>query len=404
MLTVDEVVSTLPGATDGAPRWAVGLAAGVQAAVLSLAVIIAPTLAAYVATSADPSIAQVGWIQSVALGSAIWLLGHGAPLQAGKVAVTLMPLGVTTLAVFACYASARRSGHASWGGLTASLGGYLAVVLAVALAVSAGPVGMVRAVAGGACIGALGLGAGLLAQPGAPTLRDVTRPAWTRVPGVVRVGAAAGALAVALLVVIAAAVAVGWIVAGHQTITQVGTSLRLDAIGGTVLAVAQLALVPNLVLWALAYVAGPGFVVGAGSLYSAGGVLAGPLPALPLMGALPSSGGTSSLDFCWPVALVLVGALAGWWLHTRLRDGAWWHPLLACGAAALAAGVGSGFLVAFASGSAGPGRMAEVGASGASVGLAVALGAAIGLVLVVLPSSADLRDAVNAAWSRFRHA
>ena len=192
--------------------------------------------------------------------------------------------------------------------------------------------------------------------------------------------------------------------AGHQTITHVGASLGLDAIGGTVLAAAQVMLVPNLVLWALAYLAGPGFVVGAGSLYSAGGVLAGSLPALPLVGALPTGGGTSSLNFCWPVALVLVGAVAGWWLHTRLPGGAWWHPVLACGAAALATGVGSGLLVAFASGSAGPGRMADVGASGVVVGLTVALGAAIGLVLVVLPSSTDMREAVNGAWSRLRHA
>lgn len=392
---------TFTSAIDGAPRWAAGLAAGLQAAILSLSVVVAPTLAAYVATSADPSNDEIGWLRSVGVGSGIWLLGHGVPLPAGGVAVTLMPLGITMLAVFACFASARRSGRPSWSGYSTAVGGYVLVVLVVALAIGADALGIVRAVVGGVCIGALGLGVGLLSQADAPPLPALTRPLWSRVSGVVRAGAAAGVLAAALLVAVGVLVTVGWIVAGRETIADVGHSLELDGIGSVVLAIAQLALVPNLVGWALAYVAGPGFAVGAGSHFAASGVVSGPLPAVPLLGALPA-GGLVELTTWLPAVLLLVGAAAGWYLHLRLPRGEWWHAVGACGTLAISAGIGVGVLVSLASGSAGPERMTEVGASGLLVGLAVAAGLALGSAAVVLPASIDVRDAVRRVWYRLR--
>ncbi|WP_407341495.1 DUF6350 family protein [Pengzhenrongella phosphoraccumulans] len=402
LLTLGDPAPRSPGsAIDGAPRWAAGLAAGLQAAILSLAVVVAPTLAAYVATSADPSNDDIGWLRSVGVGSGIWLLGHGVPLRAGGVAITLMPLGITMLAVFACFASARRSGRPAWSGYAAAIGGYLLVVLGTALAISFGPLGIVRALVGGACVSALGLGAGLLSHADAPPLRNLTRPLWIRVSGVVRAGATAGLLAAALLVAVAVLVTVGWIVAGRETIVDVGNSLELDPIGSAVLVIAQLALVPNLVGWALAYVAGPGYAVGAGSHFAASGVVSAPLPALPLLGALPT-GSLTALTSWLPVVLVVVGAVAGWWLHGRLPRDLWWHGLLACGALALAAGIVVGAGVSLASGSAGPARMSEVGASGLIVGLVVAGGVGLGSALVVLPASIEFRAAVAGAWRRLR--
>lgn len=404
--TDDGAPRSLAGAVDGAPRWAAGLAAGLQAALLTLAVIVAPTLAAYVATSADPSNADVGWLRSVAVGAGIWLLAHGAPLQAGGVAVTLVPLGITLLAGYACYAAARRSGYAAWSGYAAAVGGYLAVVLAVALALAPGPVGVLRAVAGGAVVGGFGLAAGLLARPEAPPLRELSRPLWIRVPAGVRAGIAAGVLAAALLVIVAVVVVVGWIVAGRRTVTDVGSSLDLDAIGGIVLAVAQLALVPDLIGWALAYIAGPGFAVGAGSHFAPAEIVAGPLPALPLLGILPQPGGSYAVTAWLPIALVLVGAISGWWLHARLPRRTWWQPLLAIAVASAVAAFAAGTFVALASGSAGPGRMTEIGASGVLVGLAVAAGTSIGLAAVVLPLSPEVRAEVaragRAGWELVR--
>ena len=99
-------------ALDGAPRWVAGVLSALQAALLSFLVLTLPAVAAYVATSADPSNSGVGWFRSVGVGSALWLLGHGVPAHVGPVVVTLVPLGVTLVALFVCYASARRSGVA----------------------------------------------------------------------------------------------------------------------------------------------------------------------------------------------------------------------------------------------------------------------------------------------------
>ena len=71
------------------------------------------------------------------------------------------------------------------------------------------------------------------------------------------------------------------------------------------LAVAELAYVPNLVVWALAWLTGAGFAVGAGTQFAPDGVVGGALPAVPMLGALPSAdvvGPATSL-----VPLVLVG-------------------------------------------------------------------------------------------------
>ena len=168
------------------------------------------------------------------------------------------------------------------------------------------------------------------------------------------------------------------------------------------LAAAQLALVPDLVVWALAYVAGPGFVVGAGSFFTPAHIVVGPLPALPLLGALPGTGSTNQLTAWWPVVLVLAGAVAGWWPLPGCPGG-WWQPVLGCGASAAVAALGAGVLVTLGSGSAGPGRMTQVGASGVLVGLAVAAGVAIGIALVVLPSSVDFRAEVRRAWRTLRY-
>ena len=61
-------------ALDGAPRWATGALAALQAAVLSLAALTIPAVAAFVATSADPSNAGVAWPQAVGVGAAVWLV------------------------------------------------------------------------------------------------------------------------------------------------------------------------------------------------------------------------------------------------------------------------------------------------------------------------------------------
>jgi hypothetical protein len=381
-------------AIDGAPRWAAGLVSGVQAALLSLAVVIAPALATYVATSADPTNANVGWERSAAVASSLWLLAHGVPLVTGTATVTLMPLGLSGLVVFACYASARRSGRATRSGFFAGVAGYAVCVILVAVVVDRNPQGLVLAAVGGTVVGTLGLGAGLLARPGAPSWRETSRPAWSRVPALVRVSVTGGLLGLALLVLLACALVLTWVIGGRATISDILGGLGLDPVGGVVFGLAESTLVPNLVVWALAWLAGPGFAVGAGSQFSPGGVVAGPLPALPVLGALPQPDMAGGILRWAPVVLVLVGAVAGVWTHRRRETGRWWEPAAAGLSVAVTAGVGAAVLVVLASGSAGPGRMLTVGAGAALIGSVVGAEILVGTLLVGLPADREVRAAV----------
>lgn len=386
-----------------------GFLAGIQAALLSLLVVAVPALAAYVATSADPSNADVGWTASVAVGAAIWLMGHGATLTAGGAAISMVPLGVTALALFAACASARRSAYPVRPAWVAGIAGYgLVVVAGVVLAGDAGPLGagagsLLRTGIGAVAVAALGLGAGMVRPR---RLRAATRQWWSRPPPVVRLGMTAGVLATCLVVGMAALVMVEWVVAGRAATGDVIAGLGVDTFGGVLLAVAQLAFAPNLVLWVVAWLVGPGFTVGAGTTFSPAVVVSGPLPAVPMLGALPGPGGGGGVLRFVPLGVVAIGAVAGWWLHRRVQSTRARDAAVACAVAAATAGVLVGLLTAVSGGSLGPGRLAVVGGHVAAVGAAMVLWVLLGTALVAVPGDplfrAAARTGAGVAWRRLR--
>ncbi|WP_449385685.1 cell division protein PerM [Cellulomonas soli] len=378
-------------AIDGAPRWVAGVLCALQGALLSLLVLVVPAVVAYVATSADPSNEGVGWLRSVGVGAGLWLLGHGVPLSVGGASVSLVPLGVSALAVFTCYASARRSGVASRSGLLAGVGTYVLLTLVVALAAGVSGGALAVALLGAAAVAVLGLGTGLLARPEAPSWREVSRPVWSRVAAPARVGAAAGALAVAVLVLLAAVLASVWVLAGRASITDLVRALNLDVIGGSVLAVTELTYAPNLVVWAFCWIVGPGFAVGDGSRFAPAEVVAVPLPTVPLLGSLPTPDAAGGPMTWTPVLVLLVGALVGWTVHRRLQATRARDVLVALGALALTAGALSAVLVALAAGAIGPGSMAVVGGVPWLVGGAVAAGVLIGSTVLAVPADPMVR-------------
>lgn len=393
---VRDVVTASVAGHGGAPRWFSGVFAGVQAAVLSLVVVAVPALAAYVATSADPTNAGVEWPRAVAVGAGIWALAHGGALTAGGATITLVPLGITVLALFSAHASARRSALPGLGSWLAGILAYAAVTaVVVVLAGSAGPVGagpgpLLRLALGTVLVAGTGLGTGMVR---ARRLRELTRPWWSRVPPLVRSGAVAGVLVVALLAGAASLLAGAWVVSGRAAQGDVVAGLGVDLFGGTLLAVAQVAVAPNFVLWALAWLVGPGFVIGEGTLYSPAEIVSGPLPALPLLGALPTDAG--GLLRWVPLVVLVAGCLAGWWLHRRLAATRAWEPFAASACAAVTAGVLVAVGTMAAGGSVGPGRLAVVGGSAVLVGGSVLLGTLAGAVLTSVPTDPVVRRAVT---------
>ena len=107
-----------------------------------------------------------------------------------------------------------------------------------------------------------------------------------------------------------------------------------------------------------AYLLGPGFTVGAGTLVSPAVVALGPLPMFPLLAALPDNGPTPALD-------AVPGRACRRWSppsappraqrrHPTLR---WEEGALRGCAGGVLAGLLLGFLAALAGGAVGPGRM-----------------------------------------------
>jgi hypothetical protein len=198
--------------------------------------------------------------------------------------------------------------------------------------------------------------------------------------------------ALALFVVGAALVALSLIV-------HVGDAYAaLTAIDGGFLAVAGLTLanvltLPTLAIWGAAYAVGPGFSLGQlGSLSLFGGETA-PLPALPVLVAIPSS--TPAWAPALMAAPIACGVLAG-----RVR----WQGDLPSWPGALVAGLGVGVVVApfvavgaaLTSGSLGGGVLTDLGPE-----LGPVTGAAVGLV--VLGFLGDAAGQTIKLWWELRH-
>jgi hypothetical protein len=387
----------LSSALDGLP-WVSGVLAAVQAVLLSLLVVVLPAVAAFVVTSADPANDGVSWTRAVGVGAAVWLLAHGVPAEVGGVVVSLVPLGLTALAVFTCFASARRSAVPGRAPLAAGVAAYTVLVVGLAVLRGAGTGGLLRAAAGGAVVASVGLWAGMVRRADGLGIRRAAGPVWSRLPQVVRVAVVGAGVAVAALVLVAALVATGWVVRGRGTVAEVARGLDLDVVAAGVLAVAQLVWVPDMVVWAIAWIAGPGFAVGAGSHLSTAEVVVGPLPALPLLGALPTATGGGLVVL--PGLVVLAGCAGGVLVARRLVHTRWWQPAATSALLGLLAGLGVAALTAAASGGVGPGRMATVGAQPALVGALVGGYVALGAGLVATAASPVVRAGVRRALGR----
>ena len=179
-------------------------------------------------------------------------------------------------------------------------------------------------------------------------------------------------------VMIAVALAFGWI-----EVVRLYEALRVSVLGGVMVTIGQLAILPNFIVFAMAWISGVGFSIGVGSSVSPFVSQLGPMPAFPIFAALPTAGFERGLLFLLvPVLAAFVGTLLvrkhvdqiRWEYATRFSG-----ALALSATTALTAGLASGFLAALASGSFGPGRFVEVGVNPFMFGLVV-------FIQVLIPS------------------
>ncbi len=323
----------------------------------------------------------VGWFASDAgghgttrdalrVGTDGWLLAQGASLHlsTGDVSATIsaMPLGLTLFCLYVAHrlgvwAASTSAVEDTRGIALASLvmaGVYalVALVCAVLASTPTAEMSMLGAFGGSFLLVLVGGGTGLVRGA-----RDVVD--WrARVPETVR-AIGAGAIATVLVLVAASALLLTVSLLLHlDTAANVLSRLHADVSGGLLYTALVAMVAPNAVLLSGSYLLGPGFAVGTGTLVSPATVVLGPVPAFPLLAALPAQG-TPPDWLAGLVAAPVIAAMVGTVLMLRR------HPVLSYEAGAargLGAGVVAGVLttalVAMAGGSAGPGRMADIGA------------------------------------------
>ena len=357
-----------------------GLTAAAWALGAGLVALALPVLLVWATDSRSGS----GAVAALRAVAQVWLLANGDHLHVPGGVLGLTPLGLTALPLALLWRGGRHAALTVGTGDLAAVGTLTAAITvpyAVGTAVVAAAASTaqlrpapVHALLAGAVVAALGAGAGVLRQSG------ITAQLVDRLPPRVRGLSVGTAAAVVLLVGVGALVAGASLAVHVHRAGVLARSSHPGVVGGVALLLVGLLLVPNAALWAAAWLAGPGFAVGVGTTVGPLGTAVGPLPALPLLAALPASAPPTWLGMCALAIPALAGAAAGAVVAPRLAVG--W--LRAAGEAALlgpCAAVAVGVLAAVSGGPLGGGRLRAVGPSPWRVGLAAGLGIAVGAAL-----------------------
>jgi Family of unknown function (DUF6350) len=329
-----------------------------------------------------------------ALGA--WLLGHGVPLTTPTDQITLVPLAASALAAWrvaraGVHASRATHGHRDRS-VRPALTGAIAVALAYAvLGASAAilartPTLAVSPLRAATTCGLFGLTA---AAVGALVASRAARARLRRVPAVVTGGVRLGVVVAVLLVATGAAMTGAAVAVRAAEASDMLSSYRAGLLGQAGITALCLAYAPNLAVWGVAYLLGPGFAVGLGTTVGPGAVVLGPLPVVPVLAALPEGPATGPWAALTAVPLII--AVVSAIILARRRGQAVaparWSEVL--GGAALAGPVAGVLIQAAAvasSGALGSGRLSALGPGGWRVGVlaavVVSLGALVGSAVV----------------------
>ncbi|MFY9636450.1 DUF6350 family protein [Pseudarthrobacter sp. BIM B-2242] len=399
------------------PLWLQGALETAQAAIISALLVLIPIVAVW----ATGGFLNGAFDALARLAGQAWLLIHGVPLEladigsgaagaAGSGMLTLIPLGLTLIPFLLAWRAGRRLARASytdqlWQALLGSWLVYSAFGAATGFVCRTPDVGINiwHAMVIPLIPYALGMVIGARREAGS----------WSRLIGVDAVdwisrtsqhsrwagsylgsAAKAGVLALVSALALACALLAVDIFVHWNLVIAVYEALDAGAVGGAALTIAQLGYLPNLAVFALAWISGSGFAMGIGSQVGPLGTATGPLPAIPAFAAIPS--GPLDYGFVALVVPVLAGVLAGWWF---LREGEnhfdewlsikvrarWFTATASTLVLGVLIGVVSGLLAAglawLAGGSAGLGRLTDIGPDPLWTGVWLAAEVGIGVVI-----------------------
>ncbi len=375
---------------------------------------------------------QIDWVVFWRASADIWLLGHGTdvlltldPVTAGIVGfpgagtpfvVSIAALGFALLTMLLGVRAGRRIAETPYVRIGVVVAVLVFAGLSTAVTFSAVHHYARPSLWQGALLPtfvftvALLIGAGLATRrlarmPGRETRDGRIRAWWGSLPvgrrTVLAQSLRGGTATVTAVVLVSALLLTVMFIVNYAQIIALYEGIHTGVLGGVAVTIAELAFLPNLVIWTGSWLIGPGFAIGAGSSVGPLGTSLGPLPAVPMLGALPT--GDLAFGYLGLLVPVVVGFLVAVMVRpavvrsleggTLRGGGIVAQPGASAPTAALAltgigigvvGGVMFGLLAWVSGGAAGPGRLAEVGPDALQVGLFAALEFGVPAVLGLL--------------------
>ena len=383
--TTVTTVSARPTIRVALPQgWARAVLSGIEAALLGWALVVVPTLIAYAAVASNQWLVSTTWEDAFHFASDLWGAALGGQVVSGEVSYRAVPLlfvlvliGLTKLLLLQ---GRRFPAAAQWMAipgftvtallLAGGIGTHVRVLGALPLAIAIPLIAAAWEVA---------------LAPHSLELR-LEMPQW--LSSGVRLGwRASWVLAVYGGLFLLISVTQSWsrIRGIHELL------LPTSTVDSTMITLAQVLFIPNAIVWALSWLAGPGFFMGSDALHSPASAPTMPIPAIPLFGATPvSAPGT------WVIlALVLFGVGVGVFVRLRRGSESLLDDLYQGGIAAVV--VAAVYLVT-SLGSAvvlGNGRLAFLGPRMSLSALCLFAEVTLGILLTVA-----LSHPVSVAWAR----
>lgn len=202
---------------------------------------------------------------------------------------------------------------------------------------------------------------------------DGANSTWT-VPGWVISGLRAGWKVFKLFGIVTLILVVAQVITHFPAVKNILDLYGLSLGAGILIWLAQLLYLPTVQTWALAWILGPGFQQGTGTIRSLTEVKTGPIPAVPILGALPAQ-----TPGYWVLALIVVlSLLCGYLFYTSMARVDFFSHVASFLVATLSFTVLTTWFCFLASGSIGAGRMSMWGPEPLTT-------AAMGFILVWIP-------------------
>jgi hypothetical protein len=348
-----------------------------------------------------------------------WMLGHGVPLtftldsalaqslslgeSSSTFVVDIALLGLGLITLLWGYRIGRRSGTriyplSTWFVAVGTLVG-LSFVMVFFLPRHMVTMELMDALVRPALFLAAGLALATWVGSRAPGGRVLEGALPETVLAVMRTGVKTAGASVLGLVALSSLAIAGLVVWSFGTMIVLYESLQPGVWGIITLSIAQLALLPTVIIWGAMWMVGPGFALGTGALVSPLGTTVQAVPALPLLGIIPSTPPMGAIMIvAVPLAVSFIAGVAATRMLLGNNPGRLWRnvgdtefhhqplvQILSASAVAGALGSFGGFLLAsITSGSAGPGRFQNVGADPAQIALWWGLEIFVGVLLGLL--------------------